>query len=330
MARPVVADIERGDIVDRRGTVLATTGYRDLLAAHPDVMKRAGKVEQTVAGLASILGYDAARRQALLTTLMETDGRYVTIERRLTPQQSDLIRAGLESGRLVALGLEAHPVRFYPSAGGAPGTTLASQLLGFVTDDGQGRYGIEQASDELLAGSGGPTANAAGQEDVPTTGGSVQLTIDASLQLALENELQAAYVADKAHRVSGVIMDPDTGAILAWASVPGYDGNDYGTTADRAPQLFTDPIASEIYEPGSVMKMLTAAAAIEKGVVGPLTLVEDSRVLSLGDIVGPQLRSTEHGCRAVRGRHRPLTQRRNRTCRTHARADHRGGVQRPI
>ncbi|HYI22721.1 MAG TPA: penicillin-binding transpeptidase domain-containing protein, partial [Candidatus Limnocylindrales bacterium] len=285
MARPVVADIERGKIVDRRGTVLATTGYRDSLAAYPDVMKRAGKVDQVVAGLASILGYDAARRQELLTTINESNGRYLNIERRLTQEQSDMIRAGLESESLVALGLEAHPVRFYPSPGGAPGTTLANQLLGFVTDDGQGRYGIEQASDELLAGSGGPTANAAGQEDVPTTGGSVQLTIDASLQLALENELQAAYVADKAHRVSGVIMDPYTGAILAWASVPGYDANDYGATANRAPQMFTDPIVSEVYEPGSVMKMFTAAAAIEKGVVGPQTLVEDSRTLLLGDNV---------------------------------------------
>ena len=284
LEQPTVADVERGQIVDRRGTVLARTAYRDLLAAYPDVMQRREMVIQTAAGLSLILGYEVDRRLELLADLSSGD-RYFPVEERLTPEQSDLVRKGLEHGLLGALKLESHPVRFYPSAGGAPETTLASQLLGFVTDDGQGRYGIEQSSDELLAGSGGATANVVGAEDVPRTGGHVQLTIDASLQLALENELQAAYVADRANRVSGVIMDPYTGAILAWASVPGYDANNYGRTANRAPQMFTDPILSEVYEPGSVMKMFTAAAAIEKGVVGPLTLVQDSKNLFLGDNV---------------------------------------------
>ncbi len=77
-------------------------------------------------------------------------------------------------------------------------------------------------------------------------------------------------------------MDPYTGAILAWASVPGYNANEYVRAAERSPELFTDPLVSEVYEPGSVMKMFTAAAALEEGVVTLQTPVADGRVLRIG------------------------------------------------
>ena len=165
------------------------------------------------------------------------------------------MRNGLASGDLVQLGLSRTAVRFYPSAGGAPETTLASQLLGFVTQDGEGRYGVEQASQTVLAGAGSATADASDTAPLPTTGGSVQLTIDAGLQLRLEKELYTAWVTDRAPRVSAVVMDPYTGAILAWGSVPGYDENQYGDVAQDHPDYFTDPIGSQVYEPGSVMKV---------------------------------------------------------------------------
>jgi cell division protein FtsI (penicillin-binding protein 3) len=293
---PVVASVERGDIVDRRGIPLATTVYRDRLAAHPDVMVAAsgctpadcGESEayrvsdETADGVADILGYNEEQRADLREKFRSTS-QYVTVASRLTPEQSDRIRAGVAAEELTGLSLDAYPFRFYPSAGGSPGTTLASQLLGFVTEDGQGRYGVEQASQDLLAGSSGPTANASGPAPLPSTGGSVQLTIDASLQLRLERELYAAWVTDRAQRVSGLVMDPYTGAILAWASVPGYDANAYADIAQHSPEMFTDPLISQIYEPGSVMKMFTAAAALEQGVVTPTTIVDDAKVLHIGE-----------------------------------------------
>ena len=280
LVQPSATEIVRGDITDRRGNVLATTAYRDLLAAHPDLMTEQQR-DETAAGLARILGLADPEARALRESFAP-DRAYVVVARRLTESQSEQVRAGVADGDLHRLILDAHAVRFYPSAGGSPDSTLASQLLGFVTEDGQGRYGVEQAGHDLLAGQSGATALNSDTAPLPRAGGSVQLTIDASLQLRLERELYAAWVADRATRVSGVIMDPDSGAILAWASVPGYDANDYAATAEKDPQLFADPIASQVYEPGSVMKMFTAAAALERGVVGPQSLVEDGKFLRLG------------------------------------------------
>jgi cell division protein FtsI/penicillin-binding protein 2 len=279
-------EVRRGDITDRRGTILATTAYRDLLAAYPDKMTDDERAS-TAARLATIMGLNAQQQADLLASFGEggTPVPYIVVSRQLTEVQSDQVRAGLSSGDLVQLGLEPHPVRVYPTAGGSPGTTLASQLLGFVTQDGQGRYGVEQASQSLLAGAGNTTADSGVNAPLPETGGSVQLTIDASLQLRLEKELYAAWVADRAPRITGVVMDPYTGAILAWASVPGYDENDYADVAQSSPDLFTDPIVSQVYEPGSVMKMFTAAAALDKGVLTLTTPVRDQKSLVFGDYI---------------------------------------------
>ncbi len=157
------------------------------------------------------------------------------------------------------------------------------------TDGGSvGHYGIEGRYDQVLAGGSGNlaglTAGGGRLTDSAFVGGdgsaqSIRISIDASLQLQLEKELYAAWVADKATRVSGLVMDPKTGEILAWASVPGYDAND---EAHRDQALVQDPIVSQPYEPGSVMKMLTAASAIENHVVTPGTRILDSSVLHLG------------------------------------------------
>lgn len=281
------AEVRRGEITDSHGTVLATSAYRDLLAAYPNLMTQDERVS-TATALGTILGLTSGQESDLLASFGSdtTAVPYLVVDKQLTTQQSDEVRAGLTSGELAQLELEPHPVRFYPSAGGAPGTTLASQLLGFVTQDGQGRYGVEQASNGELAGAGNVTADAGDSAPLPETGGSVQLTIDASLQLRLEKELYAAWVADRAPRVTAVVMDPYTGAILAWGSVPGYDENNYAEAAQSESDLFVDPIVSQVYEPGSVMKMLTAAAALEKGVINLTTPVQDQKSLVFGnDIV---------------------------------------------
>lgn len=293
----------RGDIVDRRGTVLATTSYRDLLAAYPERLDEPLR-EQTVAGLTAILGLDEDGSRALRERLT-TDDPYVVLVRSVTPQQSERIRAGMampvEQGGLAGLALRSMPVREYPNPGGAPGTTLASQLLGFVTEDGKGHYGIEDYYDEVLAGV--PTQVASLQDgalplsrsgDVTQQGqegADVRLTIDASLQLQLEKELYAAWVADRAKRVSAVVLDPHSGEVLAWASVPGYDANRSATVAAATPELLIDPIASAVYEPGSVMKMVTAAMALESGAMTLDQEVRDSYALRFGN---QMVRNADH------------------------------------
>jgi cell division protein FtsI/penicillin-binding protein 2 len=182
--------------------------------------------------------------------------------------------------------------RVYPVSGVAPGTTLGAQLLGFVNVDGKGQYGIEGAEDTLLAGLPGSVR---AQEDVigrriadsvrelqpPVDGADLTLTLDAGLQHILEEAMWGTYVKNRAQGVTGVVMDVRTGAIMAMVSYPSFDGNAYGS-AD--PALFTDPAVSRQYEPGSVMKAFTVAAALDAGAIDLQTTVLDDNNLRLAGV----------------------------------------------
>ena len=281
LAQPVSAEVRRGDITDRRGTLIATTAYRDRLVAYPDLLGPSAR-ERVARRLSDLLALPADETARLVASF-ERRAPYVVVARRLTEAQSSNARRLMAEGELPAVELEPVAVRFYPNQGGAPRTTLASQLIGFVTEDGLGRYGIEQQQHSVLAGTAPGIASLAtdGVSPLPT-GADIELTVDASLQLRIEKELYAAWVADRALRVSALVMDPYTGAVLAWASVPGYDANAYSVTARRSPERFLDPIASQIYEPGSVMKMVTAAAALEAGVIELDGRVVDDRAIIFG------------------------------------------------
>ena len=283
----------RGSIYDRSGTVvLAATVDRDRLAANPKLLTPTRR-QQVASALVHVLGLqgDAA---TTLTDRMTSDREYVVLARGLDPSMSDRIRT-LSSGtdpQLSGLLLEPEPVRVYPQPGGAPGTTLASHLLGFVNAEGVGQYGVEQFYQQQLAGTprvvtadrgpgGRPMADTEEVVQPGTPGEDLTLTIDASLQSAVEQELLAAWVADRAKRVSAVVMDPYSGEIYAYASNPAYDANDFKSIAARAPETFVDPMVSTVYEPGSVFKMLTAIAALDAGTVTPTTRVLDSGTLRL-------------------------------------------------
>ena len=97
----------------------------------------------------------------------------------------------------------------------------------------------------------------------------------------MEQELLAAWIADRAKRVSAVVMDPYTGEVYAMASYPSFDANDYKAIAATDPSRFIDPIVASVYEPGSVFKMMTAAAALEAGTVTPSTRIKDVGTLRL-------------------------------------------------
>ena len=148
----------RGTIYDRSGAVvLATSVERDLLSAFPAQMtgptdaETAALRERVASGLVAILGLAPVDADALRAKL--SDGKaYVVLAHGLTLAQSSAIKAGLADGSLAQLRLEPEPVRVYPLAGGATGTTLAAQLLGFVNRDGTGQYGIEGRWQDLLAG----------------------------------------------------------------------------------------------------------------------------------------------------------------------------------
>ena len=284
---------ERGSIYDRTGTVvLATSVSRDLLAANPKLLEPPRRIA-VAARLVELLGLEDDPAEKL-TAKMTSEKEYVVLARDLDPAISDRIRA-MSAGKepeLSGLILEPQQVRLYPQAGGGPDTTLAAHLLGFVNREGAGQYGVEQYYQDDLAGlktvvaaqrdaSGNavPDTSTVLEEGYP--GQNLTLTIDASLQVAVEQELLSAWIADRAKRVSAVVMDPYTGEVFAYASYPSFDANDYQAIAAEDPGVFVDPIVSTVYEPGSVFKMMTAAAALGDGTVTTKSKIKDTGTLRL-------------------------------------------------
>jgi cell division protein FtsI (penicillin-binding protein 3)/stage V sporulation protein D (sporulation-specific penicillin-binding protein) len=277
---------ERGTIYDRTGMiVLAQTinRYRVIAAPHDLAMSDRKHVADA---LVDYLGLTGDPERAL-RAVMDGKSYYVIL--------ADNVDAGLAKeiadDGLPGITLQPQPIRVYPQAGGAPHTSLAAQLLGFVNAAGQGQYGVEQAYNSILAGRAQVTqidTNLSGTSgikvlDAGVPGEDIRTTIDAGLQFQVEQEVYAAWVADKAKTVSVVVMDPKTGEILAEASYPSYDANAYQAVAAQDPSLFMDPAISEVYEPGSVFKMFTASAALQTQTTLLTTKINDYGVLSLPD-----------------------------------------------
>jgi cell division protein FtsI (penicillin-binding protein 3) len=285
--------MQRGTIYDRTGTVvLASTVERDRLVGSPGRLGPAERatVADTLVGLLGLAGDDAATLRDRFTT----DSTYTVLRVGLDGPTAEKVRAALADGTVAAVSLEREPVRVYPQAGGGKDSTLAAQLLGFVNADGEGQYGVEAFYQDALAGlprvlltgrdvNDRPMWDTARVEQPGVAGSDIRLTIDASLQLRLEQQVFAAWVADRAASVSGIVLDPLTGEVLAEATYPSYDGNDYRAVATKDPGRFLDPNISAVYEPGSVAKMFLASAAYERKIVKPTTKINDSGVLKVAN-----------------------------------------------
>jgi cell division protein FtsI/penicillin-binding protein 2 len=281
----------RGTIYDRSGTVvLASTLQRDRLFAWADQLDGTPR-ERVLDEIALILGLDETARAEMARRLYAARG-YIVLARNLDGATSDRIRESVAAGRLPGVGLEPEAQRVNPQPGGGPSTSLAAHLLGFVNREGVGQYGVEQRYQDILAGApqvviaqrdarsrAMPETSQTVASGVP--GSDLRLTIDAGLQLAVEQELLAAWVADHPSSVSAIVMDPYTGEIYAHASYPSYDGNDFASVMAATPGRFLDPVVSTVYEPGSVMKMLTALAGFQLGTVTPATRFNDTGTLRL-------------------------------------------------
>jgi len=201
--------------------------------------------------------------------------RYAVLAHKLTPAQNQQISAL----QLPGLGTQAVSYRTYPQS------NLASQLLGFVNDDGSGEYGVEQALEPLLKGTPGQlkavtdvngvplAATKNNVETAPVAGDNIVLTIDLGMQAQMENILSQEYQKTKSQGISAVIIDPNSGQIKAMANYPTYDPSQYSKVSN--PSLFQDGAVSNAIEPGSSMKLLTTAAALDQGVITPSTTFYD-------------------------------------------------------
>ena len=269
---------ERGEITDINGELLATSVELQSVFATPPTVEDAGMA-------ATILASVLDRPVDSIRTKLVSDAGWAWLARRVTPAQAERIR-DLD---LPGIGLLPETKRVYPVHGVAEGTTMAAQVLGFVDVDGVGQYGVESGENALLAGSPGRVT---AQEDVigrqiadsatlltePVDGADLRLTIDAGVQHLLEDVIWSAYEKNNAVGATGIVMNAETGAILGMASFPSYDANEFATTDG---ERFANPAISRQYEPGSVMKAFTIAAALDAGAITTSDRFEDDNNLQL-------------------------------------------------
>jgi len=273
---------ERGEITDVNGELLATSVELQSVFATPPTVGADTGMAATI--LASVLDMPVEELRARL----ESDDPWVWLKRRVSPEVAERIR----SLDLRGIGMLPETKRVYPVEGVARETTIAAQLIGFVDVDGQGQYGIERGENGLLAGTPGKVT---AQEDVigrriadsatllqePIDGADIKLTVDAGVQNLLEQEMWATLKANSAVGVTGLIMNAETGAILAMASYPSYDANQFATTDG---ERFSNPAVARQYEPGSVMKAFTVAAALDAGAITTSDTVIDDNNLRIGNV----------------------------------------------
>jgi len=239
------------------------------LYADPALVKN---IDATANKLAAVTGGSSADYLKLIKT---EHTRYVVLAKRLSEVKSGQVL----NLKLPGIGTQGIDYRTYPQG------TLAAQLLGFVNDDGKGSYGVEQALNKELSGTPGQLKAitdasgvplAASKDNVqidPKNGDNITLTIDLGMQAQMERILAADYKTTKSKGLSAVIMDPNTGAIKAMANYPSYDPANYQKVSD--PSLFLNAAVDNAIEPGSAMKNLTTAAALDQGVIQPSTTFYD-------------------------------------------------------
>jgi cell division protein FtsI/penicillin-binding protein 2 len=270
----------RGAIFDRNMTqlVVNTTVYSAFVS--PDQIT-ADERSAVADGLVGVLGVDRAK----LTATLESNSKFAYVSRRFAKAKADQLRAL----KLPGVGLQEETQRSY-LPGIASGTTLAANLLGFVDWNGNGNYGLEGKYHADLAGTPGYISSyrdLANREIVlgshthqdPVNGSDLVLSLDANIQYAAEEALADGVKRDNAESGSVLIMDPQTGGVIAWADYPSYSANDFNHTD---PAQFKDNVVSYVYEPGSVMKVVTLSGAINAGAIAPDTVINDPGVLSVG------------------------------------------------
>lgn len=270
----------RGAIYDRNMVqlVVNTTVYSAFVS--PDQIPAAQR-DQVATALSSVLGVN----RSSVMDILNSPRKFAYILRRFSKAKADRLTAM----RLPGVGLEQEQQRSYlPSI--SANLSLAANLLGFVTYDGQGQYGLEADYQNVLAGTPGYISSyrdLANREIVlgthvhqdPVPGAALVTSLDASIQYQAEQALAEGVKKAKGESGSVLVMDPKTGGIVAWADYPSYNANNFTHTPTA---LFKDNVLGYTYEPGSVMKVVTLAGAIDAGKIKPNTIIDDPGALYIG------------------------------------------------
>jgi cell division protein FtsI (penicillin-binding protein 3) len=274
----------RGAILDAQGKPLAVTVYADSVFAIPSDVENPKK---TAAALAPHLAVPARELERRLANV-EKD--FVWLARRVSEETA----AAVNRAHLPGVKLWKESARRYPEG------TLAASVLGYVGTDNVGLAGLEHRYDAVIRGQPvritllrdavqrhyamrqpGRTADRGGAS-AGTEGSSLVLTLDASIQHVAEREAEKARRERNAKAVSVVVLDPKTGAVLALATTPGFDPNRYGEVDAETRRC--RPLA-DTFEPGSVFKAVTFAAALDAGLVAENDVIDcGNGALTIGSI----------------------------------------------
>jgi len=285
--RPNLIPAVRGNVLDATGHYVVATTARCAISVSPRLLSDAQK-EKLIPTLAQILSRSAGE----LAEILGTDAEYVAIRNKSSGDALLATEWPADVGRQVEeLGLPAFRVeprfrRVYPD------NALAASVLGFVDLDGQAHYGIEAYYDATLRGVDGQwygVSDSWGRQVLATLGGyratrdgsDLVVTLDRNIQHAAESILKQGIEQNGATAGNIVVLDPRTGAILAMANYPTYHPGQYWRV--DSPDQFVNTAISAIYEPGSVFKPVTLAAALEAHVIRPSDSYDDRGEIIVGD-----------------------------------------------
>jgi len=274
----------RGQILDRSGRLLASDVTVFDVFADPGLIPPS-KRHDVALQVAPVIGLGPGKVEELLGK----PGRFVY----LAKQVDDKTKAKLQALGITGIGTLDNEQRVY---NGSPvaGNSFASSLLGFVDHDGNGQYGLEQYYNALLRGQDGSestlrdvqgNAIVLSQQDRkdPRNGRNLQLGLDSQIQYWAEQALARGVVDSQSESGSLLIMDTHTGAIRAWANYPTYDANKYATAPYA---MLKDQAVSGLYEPGSVMKVVTFAGGLNNKAITPETMIDEGPVSIDGYTIG--------------------------------------------
>ncbi len=295
-----ILDAPRGLIFDSRGRILATNVIRDDVYVepvqysidHPDYTQ--SDLDAFINELHSALPkVSIARLQQAFRDGMAHSQWAVRVAAGIDTAQSNALRAL----QLPDVFLQPRAWRVYP------GGTLAAQILGFVTQNdtnNHGEYGIEQQYDAMLSGKpgsltaetdlqGNPLTVGADNEQPATPGANLTLTIDSAIESMVEQGLAKAVTTLKAQSGTVVVLNAHTGAVVAMAGYPTFDPNQYGQYYNQQgclgkEEVYFNPALYCAYEPGSTMKAVTMAAALDQGLITPDTSFDDQGCITFPDV----------------------------------------------
>jgi cell division protein FtsI (penicillin-binding protein 3) len=267
--RTITAPAERGEILDRTGRVLAYSVDADSVFADPTEIDDPGAVAAAVCR--ALAECSPADRQAMEKKLRGS-GQFAYLQRKVSPDEEQRLR----DLKLKGIGFLKESRRYYPNK------ELAAHVLGYVGLDNVGLAGIESSYDTQVRGREGKllVQTDARQQRVfsqverpATEGATLELTIDQILQFTAERELRIGVQENQAAGGSAVIMDPNTGEILAMANYPTFNPNTFARASVEARR---NRAVQDLYEPGSTFKIVTASAALEEHVMQPEDLIDTS------------------------------------------------------